>query len=377
MLTTHPSIMLGSYLWDEDRLPRDEFDIRLAHLRAAMERNGWAATLIYGDARDHEALAFFTNFIPRMRWALAILPAKGPPRLLAAMSSRDMPAMRTMTWIPEVYSGWEWKWFDGLVETLPAPGSIGTIGFDLMTPVLYGQVEKSLAAEFSLEPADELVAVARATHRPRETALIRAAAEIVGVAGDAILASWRSGKDVENAALDGERAARGLAAQDVRTLVSRDGGRTLQPYRARFDDRPEIFLGYVAVKFQGYWAERFVTDAPRPRQVARLARDGLAALLAAFRPGLSAAALHDKVATALGSASRHPVPAGSLGHRIGLSLNEGADLTEDGHSKVLSQTVYALRVGALDAAEGGAIASAMALVRGDGSIDVLTRSDPA
>jgi hypothetical protein len=52
MLTMHPSIMLGSYLWDEDRLPRDEFDIRLAPLRDAMASNGWVAALVYGDARE-------------------------------------------------------------------------------------------------------------------------------------------------------------------------------------------------------------------------------------------------------------------------------------------------------------------------------------
>jgi hypothetical protein len=51
MLTTHPSIMLGSYLWDEDRMPRDEFDIRLAPLRDAMASNGWGAVLVRATCR--------------------------------------------------------------------------------------------------------------------------------------------------------------------------------------------------------------------------------------------------------------------------------------------------------------------------------------
>ena len=96
MLTVHPSIVLGSYLWDEERLPRDEFDIRMATIREAIAARGWAAAFVYGDAREHAALAFFSNFIPRMRWAMAMFPAKGEPRLLASMSSRDMPAMRTI-----------------------------------------------------------------------------------------------------------------------------------------------------------------------------------------------------------------------------------------------------------------------------------------
>lgn len=219
MLTTHPSIMLGSYFWDEDRLPRDEFDLRLAPLRKAMEENGWSAVIVYGDAREHAALAWFSNFIPRMRWAMALLPAKGEPRLLASMSSRDVPAMRTMTWIPDVRSGWEWQWFDEWIATLGS-GTIGTIGFELMTPLLFGSVERSIGGKLTLAEADGLAAMTRASQRPREIAVIRAAAAAATAAGAAFLEGWHRSADVETAALGAERIARGMAAQDVRTLVS-------------------------------------------------------------------------------------------------------------------------------------------------------------
>ena len=68
MLTMHPSIMLGSYLWDEDRLPRDEFDIRLAPLRDAMASNGWVAALVYGDASALMALLDGGTQCPISRW---------------------------------------------------------------------------------------------------------------------------------------------------------------------------------------------------------------------------------------------------------------------------------------------------------------------
>ena len=78
-----------------------------------------SAMLVYGDAREHSDLAYFTNFIPRHRWALALLPRQGEPRLLVSMSSRDMPAQRLMTWIPDVLSAWTWEsvfdpWLAGL-----------------------------------------------------------------------------------------------------------------------------------------------------------------------------------------------------------------------------------------------------------------------
>ena len=255
MLTVHPSIILGSYLWDEERLPRDEFDIRMGVIREAMAQRGWAGALVYGDAREHAALASFTNFIPRMRWAMALIPAKGEPRLLASMSSRDIPAMRTMTWVPDVKTGWEWRWFDEWVATLGEGGVLGTMGLDLMTPLPFGSVQKTLGERFTLEAADDLVDGARAVHRPREIAILREAAGIAKAAAGALKAAWARGEDLETAALAGERMARERAVHDVRTLVSRDGGHTFQPYAARFEDRPEHLLAYVAVKYFGYWAD--------------------------------------------------------------------------------------------------------------------------
>ena len=39
-------------LLDQDRLPRDEFQIRMDALYRAMDANGWKAVLIYGDAAE-------------------------------------------------------------------------------------------------------------------------------------------------------------------------------------------------------------------------------------------------------------------------------------------------------------------------------------
>ena len=52
MQTVQPCVTIGSYIWAQDRLPYDEFTLRLDALRAAMDRNGWPAVLVYGDVRD-------------------------------------------------------------------------------------------------------------------------------------------------------------------------------------------------------------------------------------------------------------------------------------------------------------------------------------
>src|SRR3954451_15141650 len=175
MQTVQPSIVIGAYTWDQDRFPRDEFQIRTAGLHRAMDANGWKAVLIYGDTREHSTLAYFSNFTPRLRWALALFQREGEPRLLASMSSRDVPAMKLMTFIPDVHSGWTWETaFDPWLARLTGSEPIDIAGVHLyqMRPALYGSLEKSLGNRFRLHSADAVLATPR-TLRPRELSQLR------------------------------------------------------------------------------------------------------------------------------------------------------------------------------------------------------------
>jgi Xaa-Pro aminopeptidase len=373
--TVHPSTMIGAYGFEQDRVPRDEFQIRLAALHKIMDRNGCQAALIYGDAREHSDLAYFTNFIPRHRWALALLPRQGEPRLLVSMSSRDMPAQRLMTWIHEVMSAWNWEtafdpWLGGLKAD--APVNIGTVRFDLMRPALYASIEKSVGNRFRLIDVDSDVR-ARAT-RPRELSLIRDACAVARSAAAFFLQAWHDGGGAETAALAGERRARALAAQDARTLVSFDEGRTLAPFRGVFAPKPSAarLVGYIAVKHRGYWAESFVAAAGRPGALQERVEAGLNAALRLAAPGLGAAALHAAASGTLAGLAPHPLLGGSAGRRIGLSANEGGELTRAAGHVLTAGEVYALHVGAHDS-ETGAIASAMVAITESGS-ELLLRS---
>jgi Xaa-Pro aminopeptidase len=373
MRTVHPCTMIGAYGFEQDRIPRDEFQIRLRALHGIMDAKRCSAMLVYGDAREHSQLAWFTNFIPRHRWALALLPRQGEPRLLVSMSSRDMPAQRLMTWIPEVMSAWTWESaFDPWLAALgaDAPQDIGTVRFDLMRPPLLASIEKSLGNRFRLVAADAQVR-ARAT-RPRELSLIRDACAVVRAGTDAFMQAWRDGMGVEAAALAGERRARALAAQDVRTLVSFDGGRTLAPFRGAFAPKAAPLLGYIAVKHRGYWAESFVS-AETPGDVHRRAQAGLAAALSSAAAGVAAADLFARAIEPLGASSLHPVLGGSVGRRIGVSSDEGGALTADARHVLAAGDVYALHVGSSDPQAGGAVASAMVAITPKGC-EVLVRS---
>jgi len=378
MLTMQPSVTIGSYTWAQDRLPYDEFSLRLDAARAAMVRNGWAAMLVYGDVREHAALAYLSNFIPRVRWGMALLPRAGEPRLLCAMSTRDLPAMRTLTWIADLRSGMGPEWersFDPWFERLYGEGATqaATLGFDLMAPLLHQSLRRSLGGRLSLQRAEDILSVPPACKRPRELTMLRAACKLLQAATEAFVARWRETGEPETAALEAERVARSLAAQDVRTLISLDGGRTLVPFQGRFERKPGPLVGYLAVKVMGYWADMFVTVEENRTTAARHASAALDALMAAMRPGIRAAELHATAIEALAPFSLHPVLAGSVGHGIGLSLNEQPELRAGPDVVLVENGVYTLQVGIADVRTGNALLSAMVRNAPNGG-DVLARA---
>lgn len=384
MLTMHPSIMLGSYVWAQDRLPQDEFALRLDDLRAAMDRHGWQAMMVYGDAREHAALAFVSNFIPRMRWGMALIPRRGEARLLCAMGTRDLPAMRTMTWIADVHSGWgpEWErafdpWLERLTgdEFLGAPSvELGTVGFDLVAPVLHGAVRRSLGDRFRMHRADDVLEIPPRRKRPREITMLRGSCKVLHAAAKAFAESWRGNHAPEMAALDAERAARALAAQDVRTLISLDSGRTLVPYQGRFEEKAGPLVGYIAVKVAGYWADLFVTmNKGATTPALQQASAALDAVLAEIRGGVRGGALYDKATAALRPFKLHPALSDSVGHGIGLSLQDGGEIRAGDDTVLEDNDVYSIQVGIADAEGGNALLSAIVRVTADRA-ETLARS---
>jgi Xaa-Pro aminopeptidase len=378
MRTMQPSVTIGSYTWAQDRLPSDEFGLRADALRAAMERHGWPAILVYGDVREHAALAYLSNFIPRVRWGMALLPRAGEPRLLCAMSTRDLPAMRTLTWIGDVRSGmgpeWE-KAFDPWFERFKNGQAIelGTLGFDIMAPLLHHNVRRSLGERFSLQRADDILGIPPQRKRPRELTMMRAACELVQTAGKTFVDTWRKSGEPETAALEAERLARSLAAQDVRTLISLDGGRTLVPFQGLFEKKPGPLVGYLAVKVMGYWADLFVTADEHRTEALRRSEAALDALIAAVRPGARAADVFAAASGALAPLPLHPVLGGSVGHGIGLSLDEHPELRAGTDTELVEGGLYTLQVGIADPAAGNALLSAVAHCTGAGA-EVLARS---
>jgi hypothetical protein len=166
-----------------------------------------------------------------------------------------------------------------------------------------------------------------------------------------------------------------MAAHDVRTLVSLDGGRTLVPWRGDMSARPKSFIAYIAVKVMGFWAELFVTAVDRRAGIVSGVQKTLEVLKQAAKPGAGGSQLHALAMRTLESQPLHPVLGGSVGRRIGLSLNEGEDLRQDSAHALQAPNVYALHAGTRNS-ERGALFSAMVLMTPKGP-EVLCSSEDA
>ena len=132
-----------------------------------------------------------------------------------------------------------------------------------------------------------------------------ASAVVLTAAAEAFVQAWRARQGRrEPQALAGERSARVRPRRMCRTLVSFDGGRTLElvPRHLRHEVRSAGNLaGYIAVKHMGYWADAFVSG-PAAQRVAAPTQAALRALLDLARPGAKGGELH---AAALGAGALH------------------------------------------------------------------------
>lgn len=375
MHTMHPVTIFGSYMLDEDHIPPDEFEVRVRGAQAVMTEQGWAGLIAHGDPVQNAFLTYLTNYSPRNRQALALVPAEGDPCLLVSTSPRDIKREAAIAWMDDV------RMIGKLEESLGTwfgevgiqSGTIGLIEGGAMRPPSHGALSRACAAlGLAIADADDATQGILHAKRPREKVVVRRASDILATTVDALRDAWKSGATATEAALAAEGAAFANQAQDARTLFSLDGGRTLRPFERPLPDCPQRFAAYVAVRYQAYWAEGFVTLSARRNKVQKAAHAALDAMIAATRPGATGGDLA-RAAGLPGSFKPHAVTGASLGNGIGLSLSEAPDLSPGNAAAMVEDGTYSLRVGLSEGRRNHALVSAMVAL-GAGGPEILWRA---
>jgi hypothetical protein len=346
--TMHPTLLIGPADWDPARLPRAEFSARLDALwQADPSADG---VIVYGEPAHHGELAWLTHVTPKLEACVALIARSGDARLLVGGGVNMLPAAAPLTWIENL---------------LPLRGA-GKVIADWARSVgarrlvvLNGDAmpEPLHRAAFGVESAEcaDATPLVRGLMRPksaRELALVREACATLKASVAALEQAQRAGAGVTAAILTAEEAAWNRGAQDVRTLFSLDGGRTLEPFGTPIAAARDPLHAYLAVRHSGYWAEGFVVASTKA--VRRV--DGARRALQAGLGGASAGIRRGDLARLLTAGAPH-VMAGAVS--LGLTLDEADDPTD----MLLSGEVLSLRAGDADS---GAIVSAMVALTDEG-----------
>ncbi len=261
-----PTLLVGPADWDAARMPRAEF---LARATALWRRCPAASgAIVYGGRAQHAELAYLTSFTPKLEAALALIPRVGAAQLLVGGGVNMLPAAKPLTFIESV------RPLRNVGETVAqwtreqsGGGRPVLIGGAAMPSPLRRQIDRGRRAEIADKTAELGPLMRRKSER--ELAAMREACVTLGAAVDAMAQAQRSGAGTTDAILAGERAAYRAGAQDVRTLFSLDGGRTLRPFDTPVERAVDPLQVYVAVRQFGYWAEGFAVLTASPQSAAR------------------------------------------------------------------------------------------------------------
>jgi Xaa-Pro aminopeptidase len=359
MLTPHPTLLIGPSDWDAERMPRAEFERRIDALWAHAPLAERA--VIYGNSRHHAELAYFTNLIPKLGPAVALLSRTGPQRMFVGDAINMLGAARPLTWIEDVAS------MKDATAAITAGGTQRSlvVGTDYMPMALRRVITEALG-----DASDATAQVwSHMRHKSHyELDAIDAAVKATGAARKAMREALMSGGDMTDVILAGEHAANAGGAQDVRTLFSLDGGRTLRPFDLPTEQQADPLLAYLAIRRFNYWAECFplFTTRSESTRLHEKAWAAMGSVLSAIKAGVATHEIGQLLAAAIVPYQAHPVIGHAFAQRMGLALDEPS--CADIGASFEEGEVYSLRVGAVDEKRASLICSRMFLVEADGLV---------
>jgi Xaa-Pro aminopeptidase len=372
VINMEPVLKRGYTAWDRALLPQDEFGERVRAVQAALREAGLGALVVLGNAYEYADFAYLAG--SPTGGAVVVTP-EGDPALITSSGGRELPFLSTLTWITAVTPSGGYG-FGGMGKSLRAlleergvpPGPIGAVGTHLLPAAAYSGLVESLAG-WEPREFDAALRALRARRRPREVAAVSTALGIATAAAAAAERAFAGGASNARALVEAERVARQHRARDFRALAN-IASDDLRPYEGLSDDRRAPLALWLAVEYQGYWAELAVTSpAPPASEAAR----AVEAMIRAARAGGEARDVARAALSALSPAGVESALAYGLGNGIGLALGEAPTITPTSDETLVESALLSLR--ALSRGAGTvSFASAIVQVGPDGAARLTPRA---
>ena len=379
MQTLHPVLKRGGLYWDRTLLPPPLFEERYKRIQAAIVASGDDAWLIYGDAQRYGALAYATHYVTRLRSALALIPKSGPPVLLAAVGSRDIPASKVLTWVDDL------RPFGRLpastIELVAGAGldrgKLGTVCFDDAMPIAEWDAIVAGLPNVRWTPRDVEYTALRPARHLAERHGARKPGTVVERGLLVARHVFKPGLTVRQATALVDREMRREAAEDVRILVASGDqiGVQLRPPDERVLAEGDVVMLFVAAEVQRYWAEGAQTLVlgpvpPAVRELSAKAARAVGAMETAAKAGAPVKSVAEAARAIIGAgvlwdvANRY-----GLGHGIGLDSDLPPAISLDATDTIDREVILALHV-VLHDGSYGAVAGNTFLIHGKESSEL-------
>ena len=261
METMQPTLKRGRDVWDRINMPKAEFLGRVEKIREQIEQKGIDVLLLYGNSlNEYGNPCYISNYFMKMaQGAVVAITCKGEVTLICEGFSRDLPTVKSTTWVDDVRSCEDvsQRSVAFLEEKNLIPSTIGFVGLEQFMP--YHQFQFLLK---SIEPckiihADDMIREMRIRKSPREVDQIRRSSRIVARIFDRIAQTPFPDANEKNLEAVMGREAYLEGVEDIRMLIAKpqEGNWALRPFEGVSLSADNVVIIYLAVEFERYWSE--------------------------------------------------------------------------------------------------------------------------
>jgi Xaa-Pro aminopeptidase len=328
-------------------VPQSEFQTRLDVVRREMAQLNLDALVIYGDNFSFADICYLTNYFPKVRGGVVLVPRDGALALLLNIGSRDVPFAKTLTWVDDVRASNQ-VGADAaklLKEKALVKARVGLVDSGRGFPLPQLEEMKTALAEVTWENIDGLFQPMRLQKSARELAAMEAAGRLLGEICQEAEVFIKSGRKEYEIVADIDRLARDKGAEDIRILAG--AARLNPPSFRQAANLTSHWAVYFAVQHERYWAEAgrtyiLANDEKLQRAYTR-AREVVEAMARQLKPNRATEAIDDIARREL-SEFYAAASVYGLANGIGLDQWEGPFLNEDDVQEVGAPSVGATRL---------------------------------
>ena len=342
IFSRHSVLKRGCSTWDRQQMPQEEYQGRLESLRQQMAQQGLNALVIYGDNYAYADLCYLTNYFPKVRGGIGIIPRNGPISLLLNIGSRDVPFAKSLTWVDDVRASGQLG-RDGaevLKEKGLAQAKVGLVDSGKGFPLPQLEELKESLPEVHWQPSHSMLQQMRLPKSGKELAALRVAGRVLNEICDGAREFINPGRKEYEIIADIDRLARDKGVEDIRILA---GEKRLQPPSFKMTANVgNHWALYLAIQHERYWVEvgrTYILSGDSKLQTAYgKAQEIVAQMAMQLKRGNSVKVIDETARKQLGEFYTTAAKYG-LGNGIGLNQWEAPFLSEDEARQVGSPSV--------------------------------------